>query len=109
MAVNEDQTYFATGFNYQKIYAKGQITYTLTAGTHDRTITHNLNKISSVRVWYDPGNGRRFTSFNQPWQITENISVGVRQYLTLNTLELRIFNPSTTKDITIHYRIYYDA
>lgn len=109
MAVDETSAAFATGVNYQKIALKDKVTNSFTAGTHDLSISHNLNKISSVRIWYDPGTGRRFPAFNQPWQITENSSVGVRSYLTLNTLEIRIFNPSTTKNITIWYRIYYDA
>lgn len=107
--MNEELASFATGYNYQKLAAKDSVTYNLAAGTHNRTITHNLNRICSVRVWYDPGTGRRFPAFNQPWQITENSTVGVRSYLTLNTLEVRIFNSGSTKDITIYYRIYYDT
>lgn len=104
---------FDTSFNYQKVALKGSSTDAVPTSGATVTITHNLGKIGSVRVWYEPGNSRRFpVSFEQysdSGVSPANLVTG-QYYLTTNSLIITYVNNSgSTKTVVTRYRIYYDT
>lgn len=113
-----ENTWFTTEYNYQKIAFKASGTVVVPNNTPNystTTITHNLNYIPSVRVWFDPASGRRFPISDEDYIddlsfTSENNSVVARAYLTTTTLVIQFRNASgSDKTINYWYRIYYDT
>lgn len=112
---------FDSRFNYQKIFVKSsQVDSIADSGSTgglpvEVTITHNLDYIPSVRVWYDPGNGRRFPigegqydDYDSGVDETNRVTVD-HSYLTTTQLVIGYLNASgSTQNVTTYYRIYYD-
>lgn len=118
MALDINEALFNTDYNYQKVALSGSGTSTITNNTPNFTnvtISHDLGYIPSVRVWYDPDNGRRFPisqeQYTDDTSFTSQVnSVIARAYLTTSNLVLQFSNASgSSKDVTYWYRIYYDT
>ncbi len=121
MAMDESKLQFYSGFNYQKVFRKDTQTETVPVSGGGPpptpttvTIPHNLGRIPSVRVWYDPGVGKRFPiSYEQYVDDTTGVSevdtVTAQAHLTTTSLVLEFLNLSAASvDVIIWYRIYYD-
>lgn len=108
---------FYTGYNYQKEFVKSSRTDSVAVFVGPFpgvpvtiNITHGLNKISSVRVWYDPGLGSIFPASFLDFGGTLTNFVTVQYYLTSTTLSLVYYNASGgALNVTTYYTIYYDA
>lgn len=114
--MNNKYLQFYTGYNYQKEFTNSSRIDSVAVfiGPFPGvpvtiTIPHNLNKISSVRVWYDPGLGRILpASFSDLGGTITNF-VTVQYYLTATGLVLVYYNTSGSPvNVTTYYRIYYD-
>jgi hypothetical protein len=118
MALDPENTLFATGYNYQKVALKNSGTVVVPNNTPNfdtNTITHSLGYIPSVRVWYDPGNGRRFPISEEEYTddtsfTSETNQVVARAYLTTTTLVIQFKNASgSNKTVNYWYKVYYDT
>ena len=116
--MNESLVQFSTSFNYQKVAFEGSQTIAVSASSSYstiKTVAHGLGYIPSVRVWYDPGLGRRLPISIEQYQdddFSTNYTnlVTTRAYLTTTTLVIEAANASgSNKNVTLWWRIYYDA
>lgn len=115
--MTDDNVIFNSDFNYQKIALSASRVNTVPpyAGSPTVvTIPHNLGYAPSVRVWYDPGNGRRYIAGNL-WFLDSNgtgtdWSSGVNVayvYVTSSNLVVAYANFSgSNRSVTTYYRIY---
>lgn len=121
--IDATKVFFTKTKNYQKIALKGSGLINVLVSPpspsptvyYGVTIPHGLGKVTSCRVWYDPGSGRRF-----PLSIEQYSDDGAtpspcdqvsgRAYLTTSGLTIEFKNYSgSTKAVTYYYRIYYDS
>lgn len=118
MALDINEALFNTGYNYQKVALSGTGTSTIANDPLNYasvTIPHDLGYIPSVRVWYNPDNGKRFALSEEQYTddttfTSEVNSISARAYLTSSNLVLQFRNSSgSSKDVSYWYRIYYDA
>jgi len=115
--MNDANLLFSTDFNYQKIALKGTATASVPSGIGETevTINHNLGYKPSVRVWFDPQQGRRWMAGQDDFlDITTFVSQTAfcwcSYYVTNNTMVMRFRNQSgSTRTFTYYYRIYYDT
>jgi hypothetical protein len=117
MGVLEDLIYFSTDFNYQKIATEG--TETVSAGavtsyTTIKTVTHNLGKITTAKVWFDPNLGRRFPISTEQYTddttfVSPNNGIMIRALLTTNTLVIQANTAGSATNITLWWKVYYDS
>lgn len=106
-------TQFYTGFNYQKGYLQDSQIFSIPvsspgppASETTVTVTHNLGRIGSYRVWFDPALSRRYPVN----QFSAANFVSARVHATLNTLVFEVVNLGAgTTNVIFYYRIYYDA
>ena len=108
---------FYTGFNYQKAFVENSQTDSIAVFIGpfpgipvSITIPHNLNKISSVKVWYDPNLGRRIPASYLDFGNTLTNFVTCQYYLTTTNLVIVYYNTSVgALNVTTYYKIYYDV
>lgn len=110
---------FNTDNNYSRIYSNGSFTLTLsgTTTTVTQTVSHSLGYVPMAKVWFTnyaglicPATSYVFEPFSDFTSSTANYNV----YFWINSSDLsvtwdRSYNTSSTNEMTVYYRIYYDV
>lgn len=116
--IDISKTLFTSDFNYQKVVKKDNDTISVPYDVINFTnidIPHNLSRITSAKVWYDPGIGKRFPisleQYVDDTSFTSEVNLVVAQaFLTVNSLTIQFRNASGgAVNVRYWYRIYYDS
>lgn len=111
--MNNSNVAFSGSFNYLKRALEGTDSLT-TTGVDTDTITHDLGYIPSVRMFYNPGNGRIFPftgSGSVGGRVLSNYKNDIYGNYTVGASNISyeiIDNGTPGKTVTVYYIIYLD-